>query len=187
MHKLTWSGMWLFKDIIQPLLNNKRISFNDVCCIWLKDFIEIFKLEKPKQSLIFNSEREGNLINICAYLWANSGSSFQLSSLNDVSVILVNQQRIIQQPLASTSNWSKWNDALTVSMWISAFAKLCSHYLNQLGIKDNEKLDTLLKLSYSLAMIRPWEEWNSESELIKFVEWIENLLSNQKEIFNSTV
>lgn len=108
-------------------------------------------------------------------------------SLNDVRVILVNQQRIIQQPLASTSNWSKWNDALTVSMWISAFAKLCSHYLNQLGIKDNEKLDTLLKLSHSLAMIRPLEEWNSESELIKFVEWIENLLSNQKEIFNSTV
>ncbi|MCG2607874.1 hypothetical protein LZZ98_04890 [Acinetobacter sp. SM34] len=187
MHKLTWSGMWLFKDIIQPLLDNKRISFNDAWCIWLKDFIEIFKLEEPKHSLIFNSEREGNLINICAYLWANSSSSFQLSSLNDIRIILVNQQRIIQQPLASTSNWSRWNDALTVSMWISAFAKLCSHYLNQLGIKDNEQLDTLLKLSYSLTMIRPLEEWNSESELIKFVEWIENLLSNQKEISNSTV
>lgn len=187
MQKLTWSGMWLFKDIIQPLLANKRISFNDASCIWLKDFIEIFKLEEPKQSLIFNSEREGNLINICAYLWANSSSSFQLSSLNNIKIILVNQQRIIQQPLASTSNWSRWNDALTVSMWISAFVKLSSYYLNQLGIKDNEELDTLLKLSYSLAMIRPLEEWNSESELIKFVEWIENLLSNEKEISNSIV
>ena len=180
MQKLTWSGMWLFKDIIQPLLDNKRISFNDAFRIWIKDFIEIFKLEKSRQSLFFNSQREGNLVNICAYLWANSSTSFQLSSLKEIGSILVNQQRIIQQPLASTSNWSRWNEALNVSMWILAYAKLCSHYLNQLGIKDNEQLNTLLTLSYNLTTVRPLEEWDSENELIKFVEWIENLLINQK-------
>ena len=187
MQKLTWSGLWLFRDIIQPLLDNKRISFDDACKIWLKDFIEILELKELNRSLIFSSEREGNLINISAYLWANSGSSFQLSSLNDVKAIFENQRRIVQRPLASTSNWSRWDEALKISMWISVFTKLCRYYLNQMNIEKHEQLDNLLELSYGLVTIRSLEEWNSESDLIKFVEWSENLLSNQESISNSAV
>ena len=178
MLKLTWSGIWLFKDIIQPLLDSKRISFDDACRIWLKDFIEILKLEEANKALLFTSEREGNLINISAYLWANSSSSFQLTSLNDVKTIFENQRRIIQRPLASTSNWSLWDEALKISMWILAFTKLCRYYLNQLNIEENEQLDTLLELSYSLTTTRPLAEWNTESELLIFTEGVEKLLSN---------
>ena len=185
MHKLTWSGLWLFRDIIQPLLDNKRIGFDDACKIWLKDFIEILELKEPNRPLIFSSEREGNLINISAYLWANSGFSFQLSSLNDVKDIFENQRRIVQRPLASTSNWSRWNDALKISMWISVFTKLCRYYLNQKNSEKHEQLDNLLELSNGLVAIRPLEDWYSESDLINFVEWSENLLSNQELTFNS--
>lgn len=187
MHKLTWSGLWLFRDIIQPLLDNKRIGFDDACKIWLKDFIEILELKEPNRSLFFSSEREGNLINISAYLWANSGFSFQLSSLNDVKAIFENQRRIVQRPLASTSNWSRWDEALKISMWISVFTKLCRYYLNQINIEKHEQLDNLLELSYGLVTIRSLEEWNSESDLIKFAEWSENLLGNQESISNSAV
>jgi len=187
MHKLTWSGLWLFKDIIQPLLDNKRIGFDDACKIWLKDFIAILELKEPHRSLIFSSEREGNLINISAYLWANSGFSFQLSSLNDVKVIFENQRRIVQRPLASTSNWSSWDEALKISMWISVFTKLCRYYLNQINIEKHEQLDNLLELSYGLVTIRSLDEWNSESDLIKFAEWSENLLSNHESISNSAL
>lgn len=187
MHKLTWSGLWLFRDIIQPLLDNKRIGFDDACKIWLKDFIEILELKEPNRPLIFSSEREGNLINISAYLWANSGFSFQLSSLNDVKAIFENQRRIVQRPLASTSNWSRWDEALKISMWISVFTKLCRYYLNQINIEKHEQLDSLLELSYKLVTIRSLEEWNSESDLIKFAEWSENLLGNQESISNSAV
>ena len=175
MGKLIWAGMWLFKDIIQPLLDRKSISFDDACKIWLNDFIEILKLAESNRSLLFTSEREGNLINICAYLWANSSPSYQLNSMQNVKAILYSQRRIIQRPLASTSNWSLWDEALKISMWISSFTKLCRYYLNQLNIDENEQLDTLLELSYHLAMTRPLEEWSTESELIKFSEWIDNL------------
>ncbi|MFV8192724.1 VPA1262 family protein [Acinetobacter soli] len=179
MRKLSWSGAWLFNDIIKILLDNKRVSFDEICKFWLKELIEILNLEEKNNPLIFSSEREGNLINISAYLWANSDSSLQLNLIKNIEFILKNQSRIIQQPLASTLNWSKWNDALTISMWISVFTKLCKYYLSQLNIQENDKLDILLENSLSLAMTRPLAEWNTESELIKFSEWVNGLSSNK--------
>ncbi|HHR0803533.1 TPA: hypothetical protein ACS28E_003292, partial [Enterobacter roggenkampii] len=84
-------------------------------------------------------------------------------------------------PLASTSNWSQWDDALRVSLWILAFAKWSEFYLSALGTFD-QNLERLSGDAQRLAMVRMKEEWQSEdvgiqSELIEFLEQGERLLS----------
>ncbi|MGJ8945935.1 hypothetical protein AB9K17_23890, partial [Salmonella enterica subsp. enterica serovar Kentucky] len=57
-------------------------------------------------------------------------------SLKIIDDILRRKRWIIQQPLASTSGWSRWDNALRVSLWILSFAKWSEFYLSALGTFD---------------------------------------------------
>ena len=94
---------------------------------------------------------------------------------------LKRQQRIIQKPLASTSDWTQWDDALVVSMWILTFTRWSAYYLKQLGI-TNPPLEELSSDVRQLVLIRPLEEWRSEgasnqTELAAVFDQAEGLLA----------
>ena len=91
----------------------------------------------------------------------------------------------MQQPLASTSNWTRWDDALVVSMWILTFTQWCQHYLRGRGMTDRE-LEKLSQGARELAMVRPMAEWRSEEagkkgELGAFLDQVEKLLASSDE------
>ena len=178
MHKLGWAEPWLFRDIIEPLLTKKRLNFEDVCEIWFKDLIDLLNQNNSHDTLLFSSEREGQTTNISAYLWAYSNQTYQEKCLHKLSIILNKQKRIIQQPLASTLNWSRWDKALKVSLWILTLAKLCKYYLSELKIREHYQLTKLLEESNSLAMVRPSNEWSSEGELFLYLGRIEEMLAD---------
>lgn len=95
--------------------------------------------------------------------------------------ILKLQQRIVQQPLASTSDWTRWDCALTVSLWILAFGRWSEFYLRQRDVTDRE-LERLSRDAQELAMIRPIGVWRSEGigkrgELVAFLDQVEELLA----------
>ena len=175
MYQLGWAEPWLFKDVIEPLLHKKRVSFEDVCKIWLEDLIQL--LGGQNTNHYFSSERDGQTTNVCAYLWANSETVFQNSCIKKLNTILEAQGRIIRQPLANTSNWSKWDEALKISLWILVFTKWGKYYLNDLNIFNHEKLDLLLKSAHSLALKRPTLEWKALSELFEYMEKIDELIN----------
>lgn len=178
MRQLGWAEPWLFRDIVQPLLNSERVDYEDVCKVWFKDLLELLTQENNHSSLLFSTEREGQTTNFSAYLWSHSSLSYQNKCIDQIRVILDQQKRIIQRPLASTLNWSRWDKALKVSLWVLVFTKLCKYYLNNLNASHHDQLNSLLEYARNLFMNRPSNEWLPDSELFLYLEKIEEQLVN---------
>lgn len=181
MKQLAWAEPWLSQDVVLPLLQNARASTEDACDIWMQELASMLGPRLNNQSRLFELAREGRATNIASFLFANSNTSQREFSLTAMNEILKRQRRIIQQPLASTSNWTQWNDALRVSLWILAFGKWSEFYLSAQGTTDHN-LERLSSDAHGLAMVRSIEEWQSESvgiqsELIAFLKQGERLLS----------
>lgn len=181
MRYLTWGEPWLFQDVVYPLLQNQRAEVEDACEIWVHELADLLKPELDRMVRHFDRAREGQTTNIAAFLFAHSNSYQQQTCLKSMRAILNRQRRIIQQPLASTSNWTRWNEALVVSMWILIFARWGQYYLSGRDLADNA-LDELSRNASEFAMVRSMDEWRShnsgtEGELALFLDQVEGLLS----------
>lgn len=179
MRQLAWAWPWLFQDVVLPLLQNERANPDDACEIWVQELADMLEPAQMSQPRLFDLEREGPTTNIAAFLFAYSSSERRQASLNSMRAILKRQRRIVQQPLASTSDWTRWDGALTVSMWILGFARWAQHYLRERSITDRE-LDQLSREASELAMVRPMVEWRSESAgkqgpLAAFLDQVEEI------------
>ena len=180
MGQLAWAEPWLFQDVVFPLLQSDRATTEDVCEIWMQELASMLGPRLKNQSRLFDRAREGQTTNIASFLFAYSSPERREVSLTVIGDILKRQRRIVQQPLASTSNWTQWDDALRVSLWILAFGRWSEFYLRERNVTD-QKLEQLSRHARGLAMIRPMEEWQSEGagkqrELVAFLSQVEELL-----------
>jgi hypothetical protein len=180
MWQLAWTEPWLFQDVVCPLLQNDRANTDDACEIWVQELTDMLKpqLGQPR---LFDRAREGQTTNITALLFAYSSPDRRRASLRAFRPILKRQRRIVQQPLASTSDWTSWDDALTVSMWILSFAKWVQYYLRERNITDLE-LEQFSWEAGELAMVRPMVDWRALStgkhgELAGFLDQVDELLT----------
>lgn len=185
MQQLTWTEPWLFQDVIFPLLRNERANTDDACEIWVQELAALLGPQPKPHSRLFDRTREGQTTNITAFLFAYSSPERQQASLKPIHAILKQQKQIVQQPLANTSDWARWNDALVVSMWILTFSQWSQYYLRGRGMIDRE-LEKLSQYTRELAMVRPMVEWRSEaagrqSELAAFLDQVEELLASSDE------
>lgn len=181
MRQLAWTEPWLFQDVVFPLLQNERVNTDYASEIWVQELATLLGPESKHQPRLFEQAREGQMINITAFLFAYSSSERQRVSLKLIQAILKKQRQIIQQPLASTSDWTRWDDALVVSMWILTFVRWGQYYLSGRGIVDHE-LENLSRNARELAMVRPMVEWQScgagkSGQLAAFLEQVEGLLA----------
>jgi hypothetical protein len=182
MRQLAWAEPWLSQGVILPLLQSDRASADDAFDIWFQELAALLGPTQGHQSRLFEREREGQTTNITAFFFAHSRLERQQSSLKSMQEIVTRQRRIVQQPLASTSNWARWDDALVVLMWILAFTRWCQFYLRERGMTSLE-LEELSQSVYELAMVRPIGEWRSigtgkQGELAAFVDQVDELLAS---------
>ncbi|MFM0043032.1 VPA1262 family protein [Paraburkholderia sediminicola] len=182
MRQLAWAEPWLFKDVVFPLLQNGRANFDHACEIWMQELAGVLEPQFKDQPRLFDRAREGQTTNITAFVFANSSFERQQISLKSMQAILKRQQRIVQRPLASTSNWTQWDGALVVTMWILAFTRWAQYYLRQGGMSSCE-LDNLSREASELAMVRPIAEWRSKGtgepgQLAAFLDQAEDLLAS---------
>jgi len=185
MRQLAWAEPWLFQDVVFPLLQNGRANTDDACEIWVQELVALLGPALEHQSRLFDQAREGRMTNIAAFLFAYSSPERQQASLKLMKAILKRQQRIVQQPLASTSDWTQWNGALVVSIWILTFTRWVQYYLRGRGMTDFE-LEELSRGTRELAMVRPMNEWRSkdmgkQGELAAFLDQVEELLASSDE------
>jgi len=190
MQQLSWAEPWLFQDVVFPLLQNDRVNVDCACEIWVQELARMLEPQFKEQPRLFDRAREGQTTNIAALLFANSGYERQQISLSLMRAILKRQQRIVQQPLGSTSDWTRWNRALVVSMWILTFTQWGQHYLRERGITDHCELGELSRNARELAMVRPIDEWRSnvvctQSELAAFLGQVDQLLASSDESTSS--
>ena len=90
--------------------------------------------------------------------------------------------RQTHRPIASTSDWTRWNDALVVSMWVLIFTRWCMYYLGGRSMAHLD-LDDLSPNARELAMRRPMEEWQPRGpgqlgEYAAFLKQVEGLLTS---------
>lgn len=185
MRQLSWAEPWLFQDVVFPLLQNDRASTDDACEIWVKELTGLLEPNLKDKPQLFDLGREGQTTNIAAFLFAYSSPERKQASVKSVHAILKRQRRIIQQPLASTSDWTRWNGALVVSMWILIFARWGQYYLRERGMTHSE-LENLSQHAHELAMVRPMDEWRSYGtgewgQFAAFLEQAEELLASSDE------
>lgn len=181
MVRLAWAEPWLFRDIVFPLLKSERARWDDACEIWEQELEGMLGLKFTDQSKLFSRVREGQTTNIAAFLFAYSTAERQRATLKSIRDILTRQQRIVQQPLASTSDWKRWDGALTISLWLLAFCKWGEFYLRQRDIANGE-LERLSLDARSVAMVRPVGELQADGidrhgELAAFLDQAEDLLA----------
>lgn len=185
MRELAWTEPWLFQDVIFPLLRETRVNTDDACEIWVEDLAGLLGPQPGQPSRLFDRKREGQTTNTAAFLFAYSSSERQQTCLKSIQAILKQQKRVVQLPLASTSNWTRWNDALVVSIWILAFAQWAQYYLRGRGMIDRN-LEELSQDARNLALVRPMLEWRSkgggkQDELAAFLDQVEELLASCEE------
>lgn len=179
MRELSWSEPWLFRDVILYLLQNGLAKSDDACRIWIDELVSHLTTDESRSPRLFEASREGQTTKTAAFLFAYSNEITQTSIIEQFNDILVRQRRILQQPLASTSNWSKWNDALVVSIWILSFARWAEYYLQEQS-KKNVCLEKLAKEAEQLTLLRPLSEWRSNDignsgQLYNFLKQAEDL------------
>lgn len=160
MRDLGWTEPWLFQDVIFPLFSDHRASIDDACEIWIEELAGLLEQDRNRPRL-FDRTREGRTTNIAAFLLAYSSPERRRASLDLMKPILRRQQQIVQQPLASTSDWTRWDDALVVSMWLLIFSKWGQYYLHARELKDRG-LDDLSRVASELANRRSRNEWLSK-------------------------
>lgn len=187
MRELCRTEPWLFEDVVFPLLKNERAHTNDACEIWIQELATLLEPEPKQRPSLFDREREGQSTITTAFLFASSTPERQQVSLKQLQAILKRKKRIIHQPLASTSDWTRWNDALVVSMWILTFARWGQYFLSKHSVAC-PVLEMLSRDAQELAMVRSMDEWHfqgprNEGQLAKFLDQVEELIrtSNSKD------
>ncbi|GEM_PF-771864 len=183
MGSLAWAEPWLFDDVVLPLLQKERAKYDDAAGIWQKEVKSMLDPLRSGASRLFDASREGRTLNVLAFLLANSEAKTQASILKDMERALGRCRRVIQQPLASTSSWSAWDDAITVSMWLLAFCK-CAELYQTRGGSVSSDLTELSGQAELLMGPRPELERRAESgvgrrELLDFIGHAERSLASE--------
>ena len=188
MKQLSWAEPWISRKVITPLIDNKRVVFEDASQIWHEELISLLEPANTRGTRLFKANREGEVTNIAAWLCAHSSQAHQKKCLKKLDQILRKQKQVIQQPLASTTNWSNWDDSLKVSLWIWLFTEWCRYYNSITGNDNSKKLVELYNTAKNLALIKPESEWlplNStlQSELFLQRNWVaEQIQDNDSQL-----
>ncbi len=183
MKQLSWAEPWISRKVLTPLLEDDRVAFGDASQIWHEELINLLEPKTSTSSRMFNFSREGEVTNIAAWLWTQSSTAHQKKCLKNFERVLRKQKQIIQQPLASSANWSKWDDALKVALWIWLFAEWCQYYNSVHSEENSQKLMQLYGSAKELAMVRSESEWDPlgtgiQSELFLQRKWVSEQIDN---------
>ncbi|BBL75429.1 VPA1262 family protein [Methylomagnum ishizawai] len=174
MGQLGYCEPWLVQDVISPLLEQSRVSIDDLCEIWFKDMTAYFKESLNSHVSIFNRDREGRVTKTTAYFLAHSGIKKQETILKFLRNIFSTARRTVQQPLASTQNWAKWDSSFFVIIWILGFLKWASYFVIRPSMIEAE-IESFATEAYNIVPTRPLTERKSNPSIAELIFFIEEL------------
>jgi hypothetical protein len=178
MRELGWSEPWLFSEVIVPLLDEGRLTVNELSDTWIKELLSYLGRKLLGETIIFSRLREGRVTEVAAFLFARSSFETQGEAIGALLKILKKARTNVQQPLASTMNWDKWNCSLEVAMWIFAFCQHVEHYMEESAILPTQFVD-LSQPSREIAMVRTLGEWRNNGvergALAAFIEEVREI------------
>ena len=131
--------------------------------LW-NNFLDVLK--NKISSVSFDQWREGQNLKICAYLFALAGEKQQEEILKQLKLNLKQYQRVLQQPLANTVNWYKWDNASVLSMWIYVLTKWMLYFLNS-EKKEIRDIQRLSDQAAKFVVPRALKEWRNSPSITK--------------------
>lgn len=180
MKSLAWNCEWVFNEIINPLLNTKKININEVAEIYFTELTSMLPFPTGASSKLFTSKYEGVFTNLVAFITAFSDADQQENTIAKIEKLLPMLKGIVQQPLASTTNWKKWDSSLTTVKWLESFVLLVEYYQALNDIECSENLIKLQKKLQDITQYKSPSEWNShKNDLMHFYQQVEQLLKNK--------
>ncbi len=157
---------WFFKEVLAPLIEGRKVNLDEMCAVWFEDLFSLIELNSDISSVCFDQWREGQNLKICAYLFALAGEEQHEEILKQLKLHLKQYQRVLQQPLANTVNWYKWDNAFVLSMWIYVLTKWMLYFLNS----ENKETCDIQRLSDQAAKFvvsRALLEWRDSPSITK--------------------
>ncbi|MFL1527197.1 VPA1262 family protein [Pseudomonas sp. O230] len=178
MRELGWSEPWLFAEVIVPLLEEERVTPEALSSTWMKELYSYLDEKLLGKTVSFDRSREGRITEVAAFLLARSSFETQGKAIDVLLKTLKKARTNVQQPLASTMNWNKWDCSLEIAMWIYAFCRHVEHHMDDSAKLPVQFVD-LCQPSRDVAMVRTLDEWRyngvQRGALAAFIEEVGNI------------
>ncbi|WP_256822119.1 MULTISPECIES: VPA1262 family protein [unclassified Pseudomonas] len=158
MNELSYCYPWLITEIVNPLLEKEIINISFLAEVWLDEILFLIEKLTKNGTSIFQTDHQAKTTDVGAFLLANSNTTFQKEVFAMLTTKLGTLKRKIQKPLASTTNWTEWDNHLKASFWIYGYLKWVRHHLPVVS-EIHQDLDHITQFAYEISSGRSLNDW----------------------------
>ncbi|RAI63283.1 hypothetical protein DOZ69_20155 [Pseudomonas fluorescens] len=158
MKELSYCYPWLITEVLNPLLEQEKTKIEFVADVWLNELLSLINKLTKNQNPLFQLDHQAKTTDIAAFLMANSNADYQKEVYILLEKKLRNLRAKIQQPLASTTNWTDWDNHLKASFWISGYLKWITYYLS-VDSEAKPALEQASLLAVEICSGRSLNDW----------------------------
>ena len=162
MPSLGWSEPWLSSEVMKPLLNSGRVSYDQVAVFWFNNLKNTWNQNLAQGNGVFTVAVDALVTRFASYLLAKSSIEVQEKVFSELMELLKPLGRNIRQPLSAASNWSVWDRSLKSAFWINGFLKWFIYY-SVPEVSRNPLFSKVFDESYDLSRYRSDEEWRGST------------------------
>ncbi|MEG9533347.1 VPA1262 family protein [Mannheimia indoligenes] len=147
--KLYYKYCWILEYVLEEMVSQKLISYNQIMSFWLKDLENVWSIaiKSTHEHVYFKSTTEGKFSDEFVYLFSKLSKDEQISILSRFNKIINSVIRIIRKPLARTLDYSLYINAFKVNFWMLAIfnrlfkLKLSKEILSEIANNKNTLSD----------------------------------------------
>lgn len=120
--KLYHQYCWILDCVLEPMVQNKLISYYQIMDIWLQDLENDWDkaIKDGNNHVYFREMTEGKFSDEIVYLFLRLSEIEQKSVLSRFKKIINIVARVIRRPLSRSINYSLYVNAFKVNLWILA-------------------------------------------------------------------
>lgn len=149
---------WLGNQILLPLVLDNRISIDHLVDIFLDEIEGKFDKFISGSNALFVASVEGNVTRFSAFFIANANPEKMIESFERLDRYLRKIERDIRMPLASTTNWRRWDASLKVAFWIYGVVKWVHDFM-PLPNRGEPELFRVFRRAELQSHIRTVSDW----------------------------
>lgn len=111
---------WMLGEVLLHLVNTERLEVDLVAKLWFNELLDTWT-KRDTSSIIFGPNREGYFTDEVAGLCAVASNKVKQAILKKVAKEIASHVRVVQRPFAAQINWSSYNRAFQMLLWISGY------------------------------------------------------------------
>lgn len=145
--KLYHKYCWVLDSILEPMIQNKLISYNQIMDIWLQDLEDDWNkaIKDENTHVHFGEMTEGKFSDEIVYLFLQLSEEEQRIILDRFEKVINLTVRVVRKPLSRSINYALYINAFKVGVWILAiFNKILKRKVPELIHARLEDLQELL-------------------------------------------